>query len=133
LSGEAIDMMIECFDRCPSPHGDLLLEHVHGAATRVGVEATACLHRAVGYNFLALGQWMDAAGTERCIGCTRATYDAMQPFAAARRYVNYLGADEPQEAQAAAYGPNHRRLQQLKASYDPANFFHMNQNVLPIS
>jgi hypothetical protein len=30
---------------CPSPMSGLLLEHVHGAATRVGVSETAFPHR----------------------------------------------------------------------------------------
>jgi len=34
---------------------------------------------------------------------------------------------------AAAYGPNYRRLQQVKTEYDPTNFFHMNQNIHPSS
>jgi hypothetical protein len=37
LSDAAIDTMIECFARCPSPMGQILLEHLHGAATRVGI------------------------------------------------------------------------------------------------
>jgi FAD/FMN-containing dehydrogenase len=32
---------------------------------------------------------------------------------------------------AAAYGPNYRRLQEIKKKYDPSNFFHMNQNIRP--
>ncbi|MGB2647770.1 MAG: BBE domain-containing protein [Pseudolabrys sp.] len=32
-----------------------------------------------------------------------------------------------------AYGPNYRRLQELKSKYDPNNFFHMNQNIRPSS
>jgi hypothetical protein len=52
-------------------------------------------HRAEGYNFLALLQWMDPAMTERCIPWTRETYQQMQPFAASGRYVNYLDDDEP--------------------------------------
>ena len=67
VSDDAIDTMIACFARCPTPMGQLLLEHVHGAATRVGVEQTAFPHRAEGYNFLVLSQWMDPAMTDRCI------------------------------------------------------------------
>jgi FAD/FMN-containing dehydrogenase len=46
---------------------------------------------------------------------------------------NYLGDDEEGESLAAAYGPNYRRLQELKARYDPSNFFHMNQNIRPLA
>jgi FAD/FMN-containing dehydrogenase len=48
-------------------------------------------------------------------------------------YVNYLGDDETGEPVAAAYGPNYRRLQKLKAKYDPENFFRMNQNIRPLA
>jgi FAD/FMN-containing dehydrogenase len=41
--------------------------------------------------------------------------------------------DEPDDAMAAAYGPNYRRLREIKAKYDPENFFHMNQNIRPLS
>jgi hypothetical protein len=48
--------------------------------------------------------------------------------------VNYLDAsDEAGDAVAAAYGPNYRRLRQLKAKYDPNNFFRVNQNIRPLS
>ena len=38
LSDEAIRTMIDCFAQCPTPMGQLLLEHFHGAVTRVGVD-----------------------------------------------------------------------------------------------
>ena len=38
LSDQAIDTLISQFAACPSPMSGLLLEHIHGAATRVGVE-----------------------------------------------------------------------------------------------
>jgi FAD/FMN-containing dehydrogenase len=52
---------------------------------------------------------------------------------ASGRYVNYLDHDESGDPVAAAYGSNYRRLQALKAQYDPSNFFHMNQNIRPFS
>jgi FAD/FMN-containing dehydrogenase len=131
LSDDAVDTMIECFARCPTPMGALLLEHFHGAATRVRVGDTAFPHRADGHNLLVLAQWMDPAATERCIAWARKTYSDMEPFMAAGRYVNYLADDETGDPTAAAYGPNYRRLQEIKAKYDPGNFFHVNQNIRP--
>ena len=131
LSDEAIDTMIECFARCPTPMGQMLLEHFHGAATRVNVGDTAFPHRADGYNLLVLCEWMDPAITDRCIAWARETYAAMNPFMAPGRYVNYLADDEAGDPVAAAYGPNYRRLQDVKKRYDPNNFFHMNQNIRP--
>jgi FAD/FMN-containing dehydrogenase len=133
MSDDAIDTMIECFARCPTPMGQLLLEHVHGAATRVGVGDTAFPHRADGHNLLVLSEWMEPANTERCIAWARETYTEMEPFMASGRYVNYLADDETGDPVAAAYGPNYRRLQELKRKYDPSNFFHMNQNIRPLS
>jgi len=49
------------------------------------------------------------------------------------RYVNYFDDDEQDEAVVTAYGPNYRRLQQVKTAYDPENFFRMNQNIPPRS
>ncbi len=131
LSDDAIDAMIDCFARCPTPMGQLLLEHFHGAATRVGIGETAFPHRADGHNLVVLSEWMDPANTERCIAWARETYAKMEPFMASGRYVNYLADDETGDPIAAAYGPNYRRLQELKTKYDPGNFFHMNQNIRP--
>jgi FAD/FMN-containing dehydrogenase len=132
LTDDAIDTMIECFARCPTPMGQLLLEHFHGAATRVGVSDTAFPHRVDGYNLLVLSEWMEPANTDRCIAWARKTYSEMEPFVASGRYVNYLGDDETGDPIAAAYGPNYQRLREIKAKYDPSNFFHVNQNIRPL-
>jgi len=132
LSDEAIDTMIEYFTICPTPMGQLLLEDFHGAATRVGPTDTAFPHRTAGYNFLVLSQTMDPTTSDRCTAWARQTYVAMEPFMASRRYVNYLDDDETGEAVPAAYGPNYRRLQEIKTKYDSDNLFHMNQNIRPL-
>jgi FAD/FMN-containing dehydrogenase len=132
LSGEAIRTMIDCFAQCPTPMGQLLIEHFHGAVTRIGTTDTAFPHRAEGYNLLVLSEWMDTKDNDACTAWARNSYAAMQPFMSSNRYVNYLADDERGDAVAASYGPNYRRLQQLKAKYDPENFFHMNHNIRPV-
>ena len=131
LSDGAVDAMIQCFSRCPTPMGAILVEHFHGAVCRVGVSATAFPHRSPGYNFLILGQWLDPGQTDRGVAWVRETYEAMKPFFASGRYVNYLGGDEGKDEVSAAYGVNLARLRQIKKTYDPGNLFHLNQNIPP--
>jgi len=132
LSDQAIDTLISQFVACPSPMSGLLLEHIHGAATRVGVSETAFPHRREGYNFLVVSEWLNPADNARNIAWARESYDAMRPYYTPGRYVNYLGDDDGEDAVAAAYGPNYQRLRTLKAKYDPTNLFHLNQNIRPI-
>lgn len=131
LSDGAIDTVIKAFAACTSPMSGILFEHFHGAACRVPVGDTAFPHRSPGYNMLCLGQWMEPGETARHTGWVRETYSTMKPFMAAGRYVNYLNEDELGEGAAAAYGPNHARLREIKRKYDPGNVFHLNQNISP--
>jgi FAD/FMN-containing dehydrogenase len=132
LSDQSIDTLISQFAQCPSPPSALVLEHIHGAATRVAVDGTAFPHRREGYNCLIVSQWLSAGENAPNIGWARDTYERLLPGFAAGRYVNYLGDDDSgQDAVAAAYGPNYQRLRKLKAKYDPTNFFHLNQNIRP--
>ena len=133
LEDKAIDTMIERFATAPSPMSALLLEHFHGAATRVKPTETAFPHRSVGYNFLTVGEWLDPSATAANVKWVRDSYAALVPHFASGRYVNYLNADEVAEGSAvtAAFGPNANRLREVKQRYDPENVFHLNQNIKP--
>jgi len=131
LSDDAIRTMIDCFAACPTPMGALLLEHFHGAVSRIGQTDTAFPHREEGFNLLVLAEWLEAKDNEACIAWARDSYAATLPFMGTNRYVNYLADDERGDPVVAAYGPNYRRLQQIKAKYDPDNFFRMNHNITP--
>lgn len=131
LDDEAIGAMIDRFATCPSPMSGLVIEHFHGAVTRVGVTATAVPHREPGYNFLAASVWTDPPANGRNIAWARAVYADMEPYFAQRRYVNYLGDDEGADAVRRAYGPNYARLVEVKRRYDPDNLFRLNQNISP--
>jgi FAD/FMN-containing dehydrogenase len=131
LTDDAIRAAVDAYASVSSPMSQLILEHIHGATSRVPVEATAFPHRRDGYNFVFVSQWNDPAEDNRHMAWTRQVYASLQPFAAASRYVNYLDHDDTTDAAAAAYGPNYSRLQQIKATYDPDNFFRQNLNIKP--
>jgi hypothetical protein len=132
LSDAAIRTLVECFDACPSPMSMMVVEHVHGAVTRVPVEATACPVRVEGFNVVIISQWTDPRATDAGIAWARNTYAALQPYLASTRYVNYLAADEGGTDPAAeVYGPNYAPLRPIKAKYDPENIFHANVNIRP--
>jgi FAD/FMN-containing dehydrogenase len=131
LTDEAIAALLDCYSRVPSPMTGIIIEHFHGAVTRIPVGDTAFPHRSDGYNLLFLSQWTNPADSERNIAWTRESYAAMKPFVAAGRYVNYLDADETGDPVVQAYGPAYARLREVKTKYDPTNFFHMNQNIKP--
>ncbi len=126
-----IDTMVQQFESCPSPMSGILLEHFHGAVTRVGPTDTAVPHRAPGYNLLIPSVWTDPAETDANVAWTRATFDAFAPYRGEGRWLNYFGDDEDATALDAAYGPNRARLGEVKRRYDPDNVFHLNQNILP--
>jgi FAD/FMN-containing dehydrogenase len=131
LSDDAIRTIIAGFERCPSPMSHVIIEHFHGAASRVPVDATACPMRVTGFNVVIASQWMDAADTERGITWARETFASLNPFLAPTRYVNYL-EDDAQDPAVVAYGRNLPRLRSIKAKYDPENFFRQNVNIPPM-
>ncbi len=131
LSNDAIAAIVDTYARCQAPMSKILLEHFHGAVTRVPVDATAFAQRSPSVNLAILGQWPDPAQTDATIAWTRETFESLKSFQAPRRYLNYLGDDEAEGSVAAAYGPNFARLRAIKAKYDPGNLFHLNQNILP--
>ena len=133
LADGAIDTMIERFAAAPSPMSGLLLEHFHGAATRVGPTDTAFPHRTVAHNFLAVAEWLEASATPANVAWARDTYAALAPHFASGRYANYLNAEEVTQSGAVsdAFGPNWKRLREVKERIDPDNVFHLNQNIKP--
>ena len=131
LSDDVIEAMIESYAGCTSSMSEIYIEHVHGAATRVGPTETAFPFRSTSYNFVIASQWITATDDELCRRWTRQTYAALLPFVGHGRYVNYLDDDESGDPAAAAYGVNYPRLRAIKSKYDPDNVFHMNQNIRP--
>jgi FAD/FMN-containing dehydrogenase len=131
LPDELIDTAIERFATIPSPMSAILLEHFHGAVTRVGVTETAVPHRDEGWNLVLPSVWIDPADTDENVAWSRETFAALRPHFGTGRWLNYLGDDQAEDAVRAAYGPNYDRLVEVKRRYDPDNTFHLNHNIAP--
>jgi len=135
ISDGAIATMVAYCANRPSPMCHAVIEHtLGGAVSRVDRDATAFNHRDMPYSFLSLGVCTDPAEAETCVRWARECWEAMQPFTTGSVYVNYLGreADEGAERIQAAYGAEkYQRLVALKNTYDPTNFFRLNQNIKP--
>jgi FAD/FMN-containing dehydrogenase len=131
LPDALIDAAVERFASVPSTMTAILFEHFHGAVTRVAPTDTAVPHREPGWNLLIPSVWTDPTATEANIRWTRETHAALAPHLAERRWLNYLGDDQGDDAVQAAYGPNYERLRDIKRRYDPDNVFHLNHNITP--
>ena len=131
LSDAAIDTMLDFYAAAPSPRTVLVVEHDGDSAwSRVPEDATAFGHRNWPYNLVVTTMWSDPRDTDANIRWTRQFWEAIKPFLADAAYVNYLGELDDAGIHL-AYGPKYERLAQLKAKYDPANFFSMNANIKP--
>jgi FAD/FMN-containing dehydrogenase len=129
LTDEAIDAIVAAGTAMTSPYSVVLLQYMHGVASRIPPRETAFSLRGEYYLPLFVAQWPAGAGI-RHIDWARASWAALQPFATDGTYVNFMAADETDRVRA-AYGANYERLVALKNRYDPTNFFCHNQNVPP--
>jgi FAD/FMN-containing dehydrogenase len=129
LSDEAIDIIVEYGRACTSPFSQVLIQHLHGAASRVHPTGTAFAQRQESYILGIFAAWTGEEA-QKHIEWTRSFWTATRQFASLGVYVNFLG-DEGEERIRASYGVNYERLVALKKRYDPTNFFHLNQNIKP--
>jgi hypothetical protein len=130
LTDGAIRTIVDYAENLPTEHCQIILEHMHGAASRVPASETAFCLRRVHYSVNIVPAWEDPADAQRCIEWARGLATLLEPFGASDAYVNYLG-DEGASAVRASYGPNYERLVELKRKFDGQNFFCFNQNIAP--
>jgi FAD/FMN-containing dehydrogenase len=130
LSDEAIACHVDHGSQLPTLYSTMHLYPIDGAAGRVPADDTAWSWRGARWGQVIAGISPDAADTERMIAWARAYWEALHPHSAGGAYVNMM-MEEGQGRVRAAYGAHYDRLASIKARYDPANLFRMNQNILP--
>ena len=130
LADGAQNAIIESAGKLPSPQCEIFMGLIAGAPNRVAPIAMAYGHRDAKFVLNVHGRWDEAKDDQKGIGWAREFFKASAPYASAGAYVNFMTEEEGDRV-AAAYGSNYDRLVEIKKRYDPANVFHLNQNIKP--
>jgi FAD/FMN-containing dehydrogenase len=130
LSERAIELHVKYGAQLPTMLSTMHLYPINGAAHRVGASETAFGFREANFVQMISGVDPDPANNERMIGWARDYWMALHPYSAGGSYVNMM-MDEGTNSVQEAYRNNYARLAQIKATYDPSNLFHVNQNIKP--
>lgn len=133
LSDEVIETILETFAQRPVSCDVVfdLSHYMHGQVCRIAPGATPFDLRKAGAVHLGFWvQWKEQAQASACMAWSKKTYERLQRYSGGRIYSNYMSTTG-EAAVKRVYGSNYPRLAQLKAKYDPQNFFHLNQNVRP--
>ncbi|MDP9224663.1 MAG: FAD-binding oxidoreductase [Actinomycetota bacterium] len=130
LSDEVIDITADYATRFASPMTAFPIFQLGGAVARVGEDGTAVNGRAAGHTFNVNATTATREGFDEEREWSRSFWSALSPYHTSV-YVNFL-MDEGEDRIRQAYGAKrYDRLKALKRTYDPENFFSLNQNIPP--
>jgi len=130
LPDESIELNAEWGEKMPTWKSTMHLYPIDGAAARVGSDETAWAYRGSRWSQVMAGVDPDPANAELVRDWSSGYWEALHPYSDGGAYVNMM-MDEGDERVRASYGGHYERLAQIKSKYDPDNFFHVNQNVIP--
>jgi FAD/FMN-containing dehydrogenase len=132
ISDQAIAVHEKYGALLPTGHSTMHMYPVDGAAERVADDATAFGHRSGGWITVIVGVDPDPANADAISAWAKSYWEELHPTAASGTYINFL-MEEGRDRVESSYGANYARLAAVKGRYDPANVFHVNQNILPAS
>ncbi|SFR45834.1 FAD-binding oxidoreductase [Halogeometricum limi] len=118
------------FAEVPTAQSTMHLYPIDGAVHDVDADETAWRHRDATWSMVLVGVDPDPANVDAMTAWARDYWEALHPHTVGGSYVNFM-MEEGDERIRATYGDNYDRLREVKATYDPDNFFRVNQNVRP--
>ena len=131
LTDDAITAHVEHGSQVPVVNSTVHLYPIDGAVQRVRPDETAFAYRDVSFACVIAGMWPDPADNAANTKWVRDYWSAIHPYSGTDGgYVNFMGTDDQGRVEA-NYGANYERLSKIKATYDPDNLFHLNQNIKP--
>jgi FAD/FMN-containing dehydrogenase len=133
LTDDAIDTITARAHARPAPITMVNTFHMGGAIADIDPEDTAFAERAAPFMVSIDGVWSEPERNEEIVGWVRDTWADIGRHGNGAVYLNFTGlSDEaPSAGVDSAFGRNLRRLAEIKAVYDPDNFFRVNNNITP--
>jgi FAD/FMN-containing dehydrogenase len=131
LPDAAIEAYVAHAAKLPSVLSGMHIYPIDGAVHRQRKDATAWGYRDAAWSMVIFGVDPDPAMAPKLKDWAHAYWKAVHPFNLEGAYPNFMMDDEGEARVKAAYGANYERLASVKKKYDPANLFHVNQNIRP--
>ncbi|HEY7044263.1 MAG TPA: FAD-binding oxidoreductase [Nocardioidaceae bacterium] len=130
ITDEAIAIHSKYGEQLPTALSQMHMYPIDGAASRGSADETAFAYRNGGWSTVMVGVDPDPANKDLISDWAKAYYDELHPTTTGGAYVNFM-MDEGEDRVKASYRDNYERLTEVKKTYDPDNFFHVNQNIRP--
>ena len=130
ITDDAVLLNVEHGSKMPTPQCTTHMYPVDGVAARVGGDETAWAYRDAKWAQVYFAVDPDPANADALKTWCVDYYEALHPHSMGGGYVNFM-MEEGQERVRATYRGHYDRLARIKATYDPGNLFHINQNIKP--
>jgi hypothetical protein len=116
LPDAVLDSLVAGYTKPGSTIANIEIRHWGGAMARPAADAGPVGHRSAPFSVIVDGR--DAELVER-----------LRPHGIGGSFLNFLA--DPTRTASAFTAANYRKLREIKAQYDPDNFFRVNHNIPP--
>ncbi len=115
-----------------APANQVVLFHLAGALNEHAEDDGAMGNREAAFACVIQAMWReDDPRGDANRAWVRSAWEALKPYSTGGNYVNFQTEDEANERTVESYRNNYKRLETIKATYDPSNLFRVNRNIRP--
>lgn len=132
INEDLMHLLINKANQAPTNQCLLSIRNLEGAISGVPEDMTAFGDRSGRFLVSIDTMWEDDADNERCVEYTREFFDEVHNYSNGQVYFNFNSDMSGSEDLAGDFfGSNYQKLKDIKAKYDPDNFFRINANIKP--
>jgi len=134
LTDPILEIVVDRARNRPSARTFVVTFLMGGVINRIAAEDTAYSERSANWMVSMDGNWEDASEDDTVISWVRDAWGKVHELGTGSLYLNFSGVsdeDVTTGVKSAFDKANLQRLEEIKAFYDPENFFRRNNNIIP--